>query len=314
MEKTKKGLNLRIVGKRVMQLMVGTSNILMRLRPKDFLRVRRWKIILSIGIPVFMGVVVVVGLEITTSPEFCSTCHNMEPYYANWETSSHNEVNCIKCHSDRGLGAYLKTKMNGMVEVAVYLSGKLPTSYQTEVSDASCLRDGCHSQEKLKEETVDFKKGILFSHDEHLNTLRDDFRLRCTSCHSQVVQTEHISVAQATCFTCHFKGVKLGEDTAECTLCHSALAQIPEEEIAFNHQAVLKMEMDCLNCHKEPLEGQGEVHREKCLFCHSESERLERINERAFLHLKHTSEHKIECFQCHSQIKHGEEGWPVSFP
>ena len=313
MNPAKRGLNLDVIRKAI-RFVVGNSKILMRTNWRDFLKIKRWKIVLSIGIPVFIGVVIVAGLEITTSPEFCSSCHNMKPYYENWETSSHNEVNCIKCHADPGIGSYLKTKANGLVEVAIYLSGNLPTNYQSEVSDKSCLREGCHSQEKLKEEKLDFKKGISFSHETHLQTLRDDFRLRCTSCHSQIVQTEHISIDEATCFTCHFKGEELGEATAECTLCHSALGEIPEEEIKFNHQAVLKMDMDCLNCHKEPVEGKGEIHRERCLFCHSEPERLERINERAFLHLKHTSENKVECFQCHSQIKHGKENWPLSFP
>ena len=286
----------------------------MKMGWENLIKTRRGRALIIIGALVFIVVVTFAGFEVTSSPRFCSTCHNMKPYYENWKTSSHNEVNCIKCHADPGIGSYLKTKANGLVEVAIYLSGNLPTNYQTEVSDESCLREGCHSREKLKEERLDFKKGISFSHDEHLQTLKSEFRLRCTSCHSQVVQTEHISIGEATCFTCHFKGEELGEDVAECTLCHSALGEIPEEEIKFNHQAVLKMGMDCLNCHKEPVEGKGEVHQERCLFCHSEPGRLERINERAFLHLKHTSEHKVECFQCHSQIKHGKESWPLSFP
>jgi hypothetical protein len=26
--------------------------------------------------------------------------------------------------------------------------------------------------------------------------------------------------------------------------------------------------------------------------------------------LKHTSEHKVECFQCHRQVRHAGEEWP----
>jgi len=315
MSLARRGLNFGVM-RRAIRFIIGTSKILMRTDWKDLLKTKRWKILLIIGIPVFIGVVVVASFEITSTPEFCSTCHNMKPYYESWKTSSHNEVNCIKCHSDPGIVPYLKTKANGLVEVVIYLSGNLPTSYQTEVSDESCLREGCHSQEELKEEKVDFEKGIYFEHEKHLQTLRDDFRLRCTSCHSQIVQSEHISVAKSTCFSCHFKGVEPNEETAECTLCHSALGETPEAETEYNHQGVLRLGLGCLIpiCHEGAVEGEGEVYQERCLSCHAEPSRLERINETSFIHLKHTSEHKVECFQCHSQIKHGKENWPLSFP
>lgn len=276
---------------------------------KNLIRTRKGKILIVTGILVAILVVSFVGFEVTSLPIFCSTCHNMKPYYESWKVSSHNEVNCIKCHSDPGLVPYLKTKANGLVEVGIYLSGNLPTNYQTEVSDESCLREGCHSQEKLKEEKVDFRKGISFEHETHLETLKGQFRLRCTSCHSQIVQDEHISVATSTCFSCHFKKEEPNEGTAECTLCHSALAEMTE--VKFNHEPILKAGMDCLSCHKEPVKGEGEVDQEKCLFCHSEPSRLKRIEETPFLHIKHTSEHKVECFQCHRQIRHAGEEWPL---
>ena len=273
---------------------------------KNLIRTRKGKALIVAGILVAILVVSLAGFEVTSFPRFCSSCHNMKPYYESWKVSSHNEVNCIKCHSDPGLVPYLKTKVNGLVEVAIYLSGNLATNYQSEVSDASCLRDGCHSQEKLKEDKVDFEKGIPFEHETHLDTLKDDFRLRCTSCHSQIVQDEHISVATSTCFSCHFKKEEPNEGIAECTFCHSALAEMTEAK--FNHEPIVKAGMDCLNCHKEPVKGEGEVDKEKCLFCHSEPSRLKRINETPFLHIKHTSENKVECFQCHRQIRHaGEE-------
>ena len=150
-----------------------------------------------------------------------------------------------------------------------------------------------------------------FGHEEHLETLNDQFDLRCTSCHAQVVQTEHISVSSATCNSCHFQGVELNEGIPEClTLCYSAIAQPEEFEMSFDHEAVLENNIDCMICHIEPVKGEGEVDQEKCLFCHSEPERFERIEETPFLHATHTSENKVECFQCHSQIRHGWDEWP----
>jgi len=70
----------------------------------------------------------------------------------------------------------------------------------------------------------------------------------------------------------------------------------------------------CAACFNRPeiaKQEVGEVQQERCLFCHSESSRLKRIEETPFLHIKHTSEHKVECFQCHTQIKHAGEEWPL---
>ncbi|MCK4419745.1 NapC/NirT family cytochrome c, partial [Candidatus Aerophobetes bacterium] len=88
---------------------------------KNLIRTRKGKALIVAGILVAILVVSLVGFEVTSLPIFCSSCHNMKPYYESWKVSSHNEVNCIKCHSDPGLVPYLKTKANGLVEVGIYL-------------------------------------------------------------------------------------------------------------------------------------------------------------------------------------------------
>jgi hypothetical protein len=37
----------------------------------------------------------------TSRPEFCNSCHIMEPYYESWQESSHSHVSCIKCRCGR---------------------------------------------------------------------------------------------------------------------------------------------------------------------------------------------------------------------
>ena len=41
-----------------------------------------------------------------------------------------------------------------------------------------------------------------------------------------------------------------------------------------------------------------------CLQCHNKREILEAKYTAAFLHKKHVTDHKVECFICHSAIKH----------
>jgi hypothetical protein len=46
------------------------------------------------------------------------------------------------------------------------------------------------------------------------------------------------------------------------------------------------------------------VTKQSCVSCHGERERLERFEDVEFLHLNHVTNHKVECFQCHSEIRH----------
>ena len=65
---------------------------------------------LGISIAVLLAITLSVGggstyiaLALTTRPQFCRNCHNMEPYYDSWESSSHDHVNCVDCHYEPGL-------------------------------------------------------------------------------------------------------------------------------------------------------------------------------------------------------------------
>ena len=57
--------------------------------------------------------------------------------------------------------------------------------------------------------------------------LRRGKKLRCTSCHSQIVQGSHMSVTTSTCFLCHFKDQHFNQGLGTCTRCH----QIPQEAV-----------------------------------------------------------------------------------
>ena len=105
--------------------------------------------------------------------------------------------------------------------IAFAIAGR--ASIPTEVEDAACLR--CHERRTLVGK-MDIK-GVQFDHTNHLSDMRRGKKLRCTSCHSQIVQGSHIAVTASTCFLCHFKGTNVNEGTGRCTLCHV----IPEKTI-----------------------------------------------------------------------------------
>ena len=240
----------------------------------------------------------------TSRSEFCNSCHIMEPYYKSWQESSHRDVPCIECHFPPSFGGKIRGKLLGLVQLAKYVTQSEGPRPSAEIPDASCLRSGCHETRMLTGR-VDFH-GIPFDHTPHLNETRRGKQLRCTSCHSQIVQGKHMTVTPSTCFLCHFKSGAFNEGLGACTRCH----QIPTKEfdlgggVMFNHDLAYEKGVDCANCHGDVIRGNGNVPRERCISCHNREDDLKKIDDHEFMHQKHVTDHKIDCLQCHLQIEH----------
>ncbi len=246
-------------------------------------------------------------LQYTTRPQFCTSCHIMEPYVKSWEESAHAFVPCVDCHYEPGVLETAKGKFKALNQVAKYVTGTEGTKPWAEVSDSSCMRSGCHSTRLLAGE-VSYDVGmakIPFDHSPHLLEMRRSKKLRCTSCHSQIVQGEHVSVTPSTCFLCHFKGAAEDPKLSKCNTCHGA----PERPIeiggfVFDHKDYLARGVDCLSCHASITRGTGEVPKQRCNSCHSAIEHIERYGETEFLHRNHVTDHKVDCLECHTEIVH----------
>jgi nitrate/TMAO reductase-like tetraheme cytochrome c subunit len=240
----------------------------------------------------------------TSRPVFCNSCHIMEPYYKSWQESSHKDVTCVECHFPPGVGGKVRGKMLGLVQLLKYVTASAGPRPAAEIPDASCLRSGCH-ETRLLSGLVDFH-GIPFDHTPHLKEGRRGKTLRCTSCHSQIVQGKHMTVTTTTCFLCHFKDQPFNEQLSACTHCH----QIPQQEfdlgggVKFTHELAFKKGVDCKSCHGDLIRGKGEVPRERCLSCHNREGDLAHIQDHVFMHAKHVTEHKVDCIQCHMPILH----------
>ncbi|NUN52914.1 MAG: NapC/NirT family cytochrome c, partial [Planctomycetaceae bacterium] len=248
-------------------------------------------------------------VEWSVQPGFCLNCHLMIPYYKSWEDSAHGkkQVSCVQCHYEPGIVETMKGKVMALNMVVKYATGAEGTKPWAQVSDASCMRGGCHSQ-RLLAGAVKFDMGrvsIPFNHTPHLLEMRGGKKLRCTSCHSQIVQGEHLSVTVTTCFTCHFKGAEADPKMGDCRTCHGP----PEKPIdlggfVFEHEAYLERGVTCESCHPGTTVGTGEVPEKRCLSCHGVVEHLQRYGETEFIHAKHVTTHKVDCLQCHTEITH----------
>ena len=257
------------------------------------------------------------GLEFSSQPRFCVTCHYMRPYYDDWKRSTHNMVPCVDCHFPPGVRPAIERKFQTIVQVAKYVTRQYGTRPWTEIQDASCLRPGCH-ETRLLPGPVDFH-GVAFDHGPHLSGYRRVTQLRCTACHSQIVIGTHMTVTDTSCFLCHFKfdHAAEAERMSDCQLCHKDVpTQTPAAEGGFDHAPILQRGVSCEECHSDVTVGNGFVPEGNCLKCHAEPERLllykqatnpaAREHDEAIrsLHRNHVTDHKIECTQCHQEITH----------
>ena len=255
-------------------------------------------LLLAVGIVALLSAV-----EVTSRPQFCGSCHIMKPYYESWRHSTHRNVACVECHIPPGVTAEIRKKYEALSMVARYFTGTYGTNPWTEIEDAACLR--CHERRLLVGKAT--IKDIQFDHSAHLLDMRRGKTLRCTSCHSQIVQGSHIAVTTSTCILCHFKGQAPGTGTARCTLCH----QVPDKTVkmgtvTFHHSDVAKFGMACTSCHGQPRGSDGAVPRERCITCHNQATRLAKYGDTVLLHQKHVTEHKVDCSYCHLLIEHVE--------
>jgi len=264
------------------------------------------KRIFFIGLISVLGflILLVLSAEFTSRPKFCTTCHYMEPFYNSWATSTHKEVTCAKCHYEPGFKSVIETKTIGLVHLVTYITEFYKRSKPAaEVSDASCLRSGCH-EKRLLAGKEKFKR-VYFDHAPHLTEMRRGKKLRCTSCHSQIVQGDHMKVTESTCFLCHFKSGPGDPKIHNCTFCHDApTRENSAGEVLYDHTNVMTKNINCERCHTEMVVGDGAVPQENCYNCHMEQERLDRYKDIAFMHQAHITDHKIECQQCHTIIQH----------
>lgn len=255
------------------------------------------------GMLLALGLVLAgVGIEVTSRPTFCGTCHIMKPYYESWKISGHNKVACVECHIAPGVTAELRKKYEALSMVAKYFTATYGTNPWAEVEDAACLR--CHERRLLEGKVI--YKGVRFDHTPHLIQMRRGKQLRCTSCHSQIVQGAHVAVTSTTCVLCHFKGEQPGEGTSRCTICHEIPTNtVTVSGVTFKHVEVKDFGMKCTWCHLNASTGDGAVPRERCLTCHNEPARLTHYGEGELLHLMHVTQHKVDCLNCHLEIQHG---------
>lgn len=272
-----------------------------------------WLFFIWIGFGVICCFVAMVGVyTFSTHPSFCNSCHIMKPYYNAWKTSKHEgKAVCVDCHYPpaKSLGEHLWHKFQASAQVIKYITRTYSSKPFAEIPDASCLRSGCHST-RLLEGKVKTAKGIHFDHRPHLTETRRERKIRCVSCHSQIVVGNHVEVTYSSCYLCHFRNQKIDGVTKPiggCLGCHDLPSKsFQVSNMSYNHQDfVTKWGVSCENCHLDVIQGEGKAEKDRCFNCHNQPEKLARYDDMPFIHENHVTKHHIACLHCHEEIQHG---------
>ena len=117
---------------------------------------RNWKVLLAIALLGSATVLFVMFgppklLARSETPDFCASCHVMEAEYEAWfHEGAHRRVRCVDCHLpyDNIAAHYVWKSIDGMWDVAVFYSGRVPeniraSEHARRVIQGNCIR--CHA-------------------------------------------------------------------------------------------------------------------------------------------------------------------------
>ena len=293
---------------------------------------------LSIAVPLALVVLATVGAvalwEYHELPQFCGTCHIMQPYLESWNGSelsayrhAQEGVTCLQCHEP--------TLQQQVDELLVYVQGDFQVpleerQYETEF----CF--GCH----LPNEHTNYEQIILATaelelnpHDSHLG------EMECSICHKVHKPSEdycadcHEAVATEPGWTTEVTRtaeVQVWAPDMDCSVCHVMDTYFDSLQdthlLAYTHA---QEGLACLDCHEveaveQAHEGavagipmkQRKFEMEFCLDCHLPNEhtsyaeiieRTEGLEEEigANPHDSHFGE--MECRVCHKIHRESED-------
>jgi nitrate/TMAO reductase-like tetraheme cytochrome c subunit len=120
------------------------------------------------------------AISFTSTPTFCSTCHEMAPEHVTFQASAHNQIKCTQCHIEPGAKNLVVHKVESLKEVFYHIVGAPDPIVQTvAVSNENC--EQCHSRNRLVTATGD----IIVNHKGHIEE-----GIPCITCHSGVVHAK----------------------------------------------------------------------------------------------------------------------------
>jgi hypothetical protein len=161
------------------------------------------------------------------NPQFCVSCHLMQPAFDAWTTSSHSEINCHDCHY---LTIVDKNKL--LLNFVLYRPDEVPERHgEIIVPWKKCVR--CHWDEdeaypeakKINDSQIHAKHYFMQQiecskcHGYLTHRFRPEARF-CVQCHTGK-EVHGAGMEQLACLNCHTDRTRdLRPDRAKCLFCH----------------------------------------------------------------------------------------------
>lgn len=287
--------------------------------------------ILMCGLLIVIGVGSVTAIQLTMSPEFCASCHEMTPQYVTWQVTSHSNIACTECHIEPGNLNLVKHKIGATKELYLHLTGsyKRPIVMKHPIPNNVC--EQCHSPENRR---FTPSGDLIIPHDRH-----SEKGIKCVDCHSGVahgdigrrgvtargdLQAWTVSTGiketagklskpkMNACIECHMSK----KVTTKCEACHTSIA-IPDnhKEASFllDHGTMAMNNIDyCNKCHSYSMEGSKIKTGNKvadyargnafCWNCHQKLPETHN-HEWKIIHKKEARTDKAGCLVCHNENK-----------
>jgi nitrate/TMAO reductase-like tetraheme cytochrome c subunit len=229
-------------------------------------------LILFTGLLSLILVITASAMELTSSSQFCQSCHEMRPEYVTWKASAHSQIRCVDCHIEPGTAKFIEYKVKFATELYKHFTGQVyaPIVSDEPIKDIVCER--CHTSNRVATPSGDLK----IPHRAH-----KDNKIPCVRCHNAVA---HANIADKA-FTSDGNWDKWIEPIGR--------AYMRKDFLTFSME-------DCLSCHKE--EGVG-PEAKNCTACHAKLIKPESHNQPMF-----TQQHGVmamtdikQCDKCHSK-------------
>jgi len=111
---------------------------------------RPWRFLFAAAVASAVGFgATVFSFFYTSRPDFCSTCHNIRPYYESWKRSTHKEIGCPACHFNPGAFNYVKRKLLAVSEVVQSVTNTYEPRPRSRIPGECCLRERCHHPNRV---------------------------------------------------------------------------------------------------------------------------------------------------------------------
>lgn len=278
-----------------------------------------------IAVLIFMSIIGASFTAFTTynftqnNPNFCKSCHIMEPAFEAWQKSEHADINCHACH-------HLSVKELNALMVSAFIkrTEKVPVRYgKIIVPWKYCIE--CHwednpeypSAKKINDSRLHAKHYFMekiecskcHGYRVHKFTLEERYcitchkgrevhgegmaSLPCLNCHTD--RTPTLLPGPQKCLFCH------GDESVRRELLHDATIDVkhfqPSEElikkaIKINRPADAPMQFFCYQCHKPHEKVRPDYG--TCLSCHPQIVNVGK-------HKLHIQTVGLECKNCHKE-------------